>query len=550
MSDNKKTILIIEDNELNREFLINILEDYKCLEAENGKVGLEILKNHADDISLILLDVQMPVMNGYEFLNEFSLHDMYKSIPVIVITGSKISEEEKCLQIGASDFITKPYIPSVVLKRVEALIRLRESISLLNEVKYDKLTKTYTSNVFTHYFSELLKTHPRRKYTCVLINIKSFKRLNDLYGEEKCNEVLVSIASTMRSVFDNDILYGRFSSDRFAFVFESKSHDYNKLISKLKKQIYDTVNLKYFSINFAVYENVHGKMQVRTILNSLYYIINSISNQYNVDVGCFTQKDLEELEYSYFVIENMVKGLDNNEFKVFYQPKHNAKTKELCGAEALVRWNHPSKGLIPPSKFVSIFEQNGFVTKIDLFILNEVCKNLREWIDKGFKVCPVSVNLSRKDLMQIEDFSIFDQTLNKYNIDKKLIHFEITESLCEYGDDILEKVRIIHNMGYLIEIDDFGNGYSSLGIIADIPMDYIKLDMTFAQHLEKQKEVVKTIISMAHAMGVKTIAEGVETESQLSTLKDLKCDSIQGYYFSKPIPHDDFEKYIKKLQRS
>ncbi len=544
--NNKRTVLIIEDNDLNRELLKEILEeDYNVLEAVNGKEGLDLVALNYRDISLIMLDIQMPIMNGYEFLTNFTTFEQYSSIPIIVISGSSLSEETKCLELGANDFITKPYVPDVILKRVASLIRLKESITLLEATKYDSLTKIYSKNMFLYHATNLIK-NINNTYNMLLIKLNDFDYINHLYGEEISDNELKSIAKSLVDNFDGKHLYGKVSADMFAIMYEEDKDAVKEMINLFELSANKYSYIKNIKFSYAIYNRIDKELSANSVLFRLISTIAKVNNKYKDNIIEFDKASIETLDFNHYVLENMEAALENNEFKVFYQPKHDASSHKLIGAEALIRWFSPIKGVIPPFKFIDIFEDTGFITNVDLFVLETVCKNLRGWIDNNTRVVPVSVNLSRKDLINIKDVKILSDIVDKYNIPYDLIHFEITESLCDKGEDVLEKARQIKDTGFKIEIDDFGSGYSSLGILKDIPMDYIKLDMQFARTIEKQKEVTDMIIALGHKLGVKIIAEGVEDINQLNTLRDINCDYIQGYYFSKPICFDDFCNYLVK----
>ncbi|MEG2687398.1 MAG: EAL domain-containing protein, partial [Christensenellaceae bacterium] len=247
------------------------------------------------------------------------------------------------------------------------------------------------------------------------------------------------------------------------------------------------------------------------------------------------------------ITDRMQFALDNHEFIVYLQPKFDLKTTKVVGAEALVRWNHPEKGLISPMSFIPLFEKNGFVTQIDLFVFEEVCRILKDWAQKGLPLMKISVNCSRIHLKTPNFLEEYRRIAAKYNIPLNMLEIELTESaVFEDVETLSNIIHEIHSIGFGCSMDDFGSGYSSLNQIRKISVDTLKLDRIFFQpdtvDFERTESVVGSIISMAKALHMCTVAEGIEERKQVDMLKNLKCDYIQGFYFAKPMPVVDFEK--------
>ena len=245
----------------------------------------------------------------------------------------------------------------------------------------------------------------------------------------------------------------------------------------------------------------------------------------------------------------MEDSLKNDEFLVYYQPKFNLYSNKVCGSEALVRWLHDGR-LISPGNFIPIFEDNGFIVDVDLYVYEQVCKKLRELIDAGYKVYPVSVNFSRAHLKNNSIIKRLDEVIQKYDIDPRLIHIEITESAVAIGDSFAPTLlNEIHKLGLKLSMDDFGSGLSSLNSLRRLPFDILKLDKDFFQHdviTQRERIVISNIINLARELDMEIVAEGIETEEQAQFLRNIDCPVVQGFLFSKPIPCDEFvEKYIK-----
>lgn len=542
----KRKILIVEDDELNRSILASILSPYfEILEASNGLEGFKIVNNKDIAISLILLDIQMPVMNGYEFLNEINKSNELKSIPIIVTTSDQ-SEEERCLTEGASDFVRKPYSPNIILRRVEALIRLTEASTLIKQNEFDQVTKLYTRVYFDYMVDRILLSDKKTEYAAMLFNIEDYQHLNATFGEDDMNATLKYIASGITKIKCDSLIASKYGIDRFALFFKTNDISIDKVIDLIDSFTNISAPIKNIKIKYAYYINPSRALSSSNIFNRIYDSLLLIQHDYLTKSIEFKESSLIKQNRKRFIENNMKQSLQNEEFKVYFQPKHDPYTNKLVGAEALVRWIHPKIGFLSPGDFVPVLESTGFITDLDFYIFEKTCFYLRKLLDSGFSIVPVSINLSRRDLAVMSSCNLICKTLEKYNIDKKYIHFEITESVAGINQDTISKSSMLKNNGFEIEIDDFGSGYSALGIISDIPMNYLKLDITFARNITKEKEVIRAVIAMAHALKVKTIAEGVENNEQLSIYKELGVDYIQGYYYSKPMPFDEYCNYIKK----
>lgn len=245
-------------------------------------------------------------------------------------------------------------------------------------------------------------------------------------------------------------------------------------------------------------------------------------------------------------MENMEEALDTHQFKIYYQPKHDCRTGVLCGAEALVRWEHPEYGFMSPGEFIPLFEKNGFITNLDRYVFKQVCEDQKYLHELGFETIPVSINASRLDLLQPSYTDVILNLLKNEQTDPSWFHLEVTENIFMKNEEILSPVlKQFKDFGIQIELDDFGSGYSSLGILNSLPLDIIKLDRGMIRNLEEHTHVVEASIRLAHVLGFKTTAEGVETAQQVNKLKAMGCDCIQGYYYSRPLPFAGYINYIK-----
>ena len=507
----RRSILIVEDNELNRDMLCAMLEDrYYVFQAENGKEGLEVLQEHYRNISLIVLDVQMPVMNGYEFLKVVKEDDLLKEIPVIVATGSNdVEEEERCLELGATDFVIKPYKRNIVLKRIGNIIRLRESASTLREVEYDDLTGIFTRQAFFHHAQRVLRENPDVEFTLAISDIQDFTLVKERYGTKVANELLLQNVALLRRAQVENYIFGRYDDNQFVVIAPS-SERYMETRRKNKGAL--TLPLPEEGVavlKFGVKRDIRHDIPVRE--------------------------------------RSMVNALKHGEFHIYYQPKHDSRTGRLVGAEALVRWTHPEFGFLSPAEFIPVFEQTGFISEVDFYAWKCTCQNQRKWQEKGLHIVPISVNCSRSELLQDNFMRKWFKPLKDNNLSPESMHLEVTESLFSEQIDRLAKVlRECQEKGVKIELDDFGTGYSSLSMFQLLPLDIVKFDMAFVRGLDnpRQAQVMAACVRLVRSLGMEVTAEGVETSEQLYRVKRMGIDTVQGYYYSHPLPKEEFEKFL------
>ncbi len=553
-NSNIRKVLIVEDNAISIAIADKIIsEKYNTLLASNGEEALHVLESN-EDVSLILIDLHMPVMDGFTFLREKKQNPSIASIPVIVTTSDAGAEEEiRCLSLGATDVILKPYNRDIMLSRVESVIRLHESSVALSAVERDDITGLYTRSAFFHYAEKMLSQNKDISYDITITDIAKFRHINQLYGTETGDTVLKIVADVLQKFLKNDkILIGRYGADQFAILgptellaeYAKRDNFFAEVDRKLKKSEVDkVVNIVF---KRGIYSCVDKSIPVSEICDRAILALRTVEPEYGNSTAVFSESMNDELNHIRMIERSMQTALTKGQFKVYFQPKHNAQTGKLVGAEALIRWIHPEKGLMTPGMFIPIFEKNGFISKLDQFVIRSVCKNIKEWEQNGIKPVPVSINISRRDLLVKEDEGLLSEIIDEVGVEKKLINLEITESVYGAGEDwLIARIGRLRDQGFQIEMDDFGSGYSALNMIKAMPLDTIKLDMGFIKHLDEHVEVVKAMISLAHVLGKKVTAEGVETEEQLTTLRTLGCDTVQGYYYSKPLPLEEFTEYLK-----
>lgn len=540
----KRLILIAEDEYVNREILGQILmNEYDIIFAEDGVKAYELMKENEDKLSLVLLDLIMPNMDGIELLKKVQNDSKLSNIPIIVMTSDSLSEE-KSLSLGAADFIPKPYPRETVIKaRIKRTIVLYEDRKIINYTERDPLTRLYNKEYFYQYAS-IFDTYYKDSMTdALIIDIRHFHIINDRFGTNYGDMVLKNVASKLKEIVRRiSGIVCRKEEDTF-MIYCKHQKDYSFILEQLKKADSSII------YRIGIYENVDKNIDVSIRFDRAKLASDKIRTSISKNIEYYNDKMREKELFEEHLVHDFERSLLNNEFKVFYQPKFNVKgdTPYLSSAEALVRWFHPTIGLVSPADFIPLFEENGLIQKLDRFVWNEVGKKIKEWKDKYNFYVPVSVNVSRIDMYEPDFIDTLLKIINDNNLSIHDIYLEITESA--YTSDSSQMIAIVNKLrelGFSIEMDDFGTGYSSLNMISELPIDVLKLDMVFVRNAYKKNDtkIVEFIIDIAKYLSVPIVAEGVETKEQVDSLKNLGCDIIQGYYFSKPIPANEFEKFI------
>lgn len=540
-----KKILVVEDSDVNRSILVAILEsEYDVIEAINGEEAYTLLEQNRDDIAVILTDLEMPVMNGYDFISKVRAEHRYNSIPIVVTTASsEIHVEVRCLKIGASDFVSKPYNPEVVRHRVRSLIKLKESTAMLNTLERDSLTGLFSKEFFYQRVTDVVTQNPDSDYQIICSDIENFKVVNEKYGSNEGDRVLAYLAEAFAKTVPGFEMAGRIAGDRFAVL---KKRTENDNFDEIIHEININAPVPNVVVKFGIYE-VDRNYTAHGMCDRALLAVETIKGRYGINYLIYDDKLRMDLLKQQQIIDNMEKALEEEQFKVFFQPKHNLCKDMTGGAEALVRWIHPEHGFMNPGEFIPLFEQNGFIKRVDEYVCVQVCKTLDKWRKENRKIVPISINLSRRDF-DSDDLSLaITSVVDRYKIPHEWLHIEITESA--FSDNpvrIAEVVNKLHDAGFVIELDDFGSGYSSLTTLSSMSIDIMKLDMSLIRNDKpgEGKNALEFSMQLAKMLDLKTVAEGVETEEQVERIRSLGGDYIQGYFYSKPLPCDQFEEYL------
>ena len=552
ISEEKRRILLIEDDFINQEMLKESLSDtYDITIAETGAEAMEIIRDLYETISVVLLDLNLPDISGSELLKQIKSDPIYSYLPVIVMTSDNEAEVE-CLTLGAIDFIPKPYPPSeVILARILRTVELSEDRDILRWTERDHLTGLYNKEFFYRYAVQLDLYHRDTPTDAIVIDINHFHMVNDRYGKAYGDEILKCIAEKALSVIsDAGGIVCRGEADMFMLYCPHRT-DYEELLDKLTITLMDSESGENrIRLRMGVYPEVDKSLDIERRFDRAKMAADSVRGNLAKPIGFFDNSMRESEVLAEQLIEGFSAALREKQFVVFYQPKFDIRQDEpiLISAEALVRWKHPKLGMVSPGVFIPLFEKNGLIQELDRYVWAQTAEQIRDWKERLHISIPVSVNVSRVDLY---DSELVDRLLdivraNDLQVEELLL--EITETAyTENSEKIIEKVKQLRKLGFKIEMDDFGSGYSSLSMLSSLPIDALKLDMHFIRNAFKDRKdtrLLEAMIRLSASFDVPTIAEGVETAEQVFTLKTMGCDIIQGFYFSRPLSADEFERFI------
>ena len=550
----KRRVLVVDDEMTNREILGLFLEDeYDVQYAEDGITAMNLIRENREILSLVLLDLLMPGMSGQEVLLAMRDDPELAGIPVIVLTADQEAEVE-CLGLGAMDFIPKPYpAVSVVKARIRRTIELSEDRDIIQSTERDELTGLYNRDYFYRYAKQYDQHHRNQEMDAVVIDINHFHLINERYGKGYGDEILRRIGQKSREIFsESGGFVCRREADTF-MVYCPHREDYREVMNRFAEGLTgDTSSDNRVRLRAGVYQNSDKSIDIERRFDRAKNAADTIKGSFSKTIAYYDNELLVKELFSEQLIEDFYKAVEERQFVVHYQPKFDVRpdTPVLTSAEALVRWNHPTLGTISPGIFIPLFEQNGLIRRLDSYVWEEACRQIRDWNDRFGIEIPVSVNVSRIDLYDENLIPTLQRLIREHGLSYDSLMLEVTESAyTQDTDQIIDIVERLRRIGFKIEMDDFGTGYSSLNMVSTLPFDVMKLDMRFTRNAFREggdTRMLELIIDIAEYLEVPVIAEGVETEYQMKTLRAMGVGLIQGYYFSKPVEPEEFECFLKE----
>ena len=553
-NDHHSRILVVDDDRTMRLALVDafLKENYEVEEASNGMHALNICKRRMPD--LVLMDAVMPELDGFDACQMIRDTAQGGDIPVLMVTA--LEDEEsivKAFSSGATDYIAKPINFSVMKQRVARLIKANKAEKDVKKLAYhDPLTGLPNRAQLKQQIRIIVNRAAieKQRFAILFLDLDRFKMINDTMGHDAGDLLLKAVADRIRHCVRESDFIARLGGDEFTIVLEDiespeSAANVAEKICRSVGQPFVFMQQKMFvttSIGISIFPD-DGEDVSALIKHADSAMFRAKEKRNNF---CFYEQGMEaEIAKRLKLEQELRKAIDEDELVLHYQPQVTLKTGELIGAEALVRWQHPAKGLVSPDVFIPLAEESGLINQLSDWVLENAAVQLKHWIQKGHKLT-LAVNLSVKDLMAEELHTKLHDLIQRNSLPKNVLELEITEStLMDHPELMITEINKIKRMGITIAVDDFGSGYSSLNYLKRLPVDVLKIDRSFISDIESDPSdsaIVAGIIGLAKSLKMGTVAEGVETEEQRQILETLGCDNYQGYLFSKPLTAKLFAK--------
>ena len=419
----------------------------------------------------------------------------------------------------------------------------------LYNATHDKLTGLFTKDTLFKKIKQTVEKNPDAPYWIAYFDIKDFKIVNDIFGSEMGDNVLKRVADWLRSNSSEGWVYGRLGGDAFGIFFPSEAPRLNLIERQMSRFVISSGPIDHHVLmHVGLYRVTEPNIDVSIMFDRAHIALTSIKDEYNKHVAVYDDKMRDQVLWEQKISAQLDKALDEKQIRPYLQPIVDNKGT-IIGAEALVRWIHPEDGFLPPIKFIPIFEKNGMIADIDKYIWRSACEILASWTGEKSNLF-ISVNISPKDFYFMDVFAVIKSLVSEYKIEPSRLRIEITETVmmteAESRMAILSRFR---DSGFIVEMDDFGSGYSSLNQLKDMPLDVLKIDMKFlsnTQNNQKAETILRNVLRLSSDLGLFSLTEGVETEDQYNMLNEMGCNLFQGYYFAKPMSVEDFEKLCSK----
>lgn len=513
----------------------------------------------------LLLSGKEKITNALEDLQEYVQKEdkgVYNVFLRKIVAGMKgnsdfvpVDEERVNVSVrmcAQGDIYTYHKVECYLMKdESDAIVKMNVVVCALDAEEIYRLqlaqnvTNDRTPAMFIRVANEVIKKNPEGKYALVQFDVAKFKTINEMYGEAFGDEMLNYFIESLKILCNKNQLFVRLSADVFMILVSYETRqDILDFIEVVNTNLLGYNEVAYrlvFGVGFV--EDVNGRL--RKYGDRAALARQSIKGNVLTHVAFYEDGMENTILTGKYVEDHMEQALINREFVMYLQPKYNIQSNRIVGAEALVRWIQADKGIVSPEDFIPLFEKNGFVTKMDAYIWEEACKAIRSWIDEGITPLPVSVNVSRVHLKDHHFIDVLNYLVDKYQIPKEYLEVEITETAENSG--LSEGIHLLKDNGYTLLMDDFGSGYSSLNTLKDTQFDVIKIDRGFLQDFiesERGQKIVEHTIQMTRSVGLDIVAEGVETKEQAMFLLDCGCDTVQGFYYARPMPVEEFNKLI------
>jgi diguanylate cyclase len=578
-------ILVIEDEELVRANLVDLLEleNFEVFEAENGKVGVSLAQQHLPD--LILCDVAMPELDGYAVLEQLRQIPTTAGIPLIFLTARATPADfRQGMRLGADDYLTKPFTQAELLDAIATRLAkhaaitqpyteaLEQATAELNDhLNYDQVTRLPTRLLLQEKFNQLLAIYHLteqlpstsdasivQSVPVLVLSIDHYNQIcGNLNGSE--NSLFQVIAQRLQESLGQEDVVARLNEEQFAILLMSQPSGQatdatcQEILTRLNQPIH--LNQQTISITASIGGSHYP--QDSTELNTLMRKANLAmqdaqmrgKSQYQFYSNRLNRYDPDRLTLE----ASLRRALEQDEFLVYYQPQVDLQTGMVFGAEALLRWYNPERGMVSPAEFIPLAEETGLIHPIGEWVLHTACKQAQAWRKGGFSHLQIAVNLSGQQFGQAQLGQKVAQIVQSNQFDPSGLELELTEStLLQNQAGALNTLAELKDLGIQIAIDDFGTGYASLSYLKQFPFDALKIDRCFIRNVHSEsynKAITTAILQMANSLSLKVVAEGVETEAELTFLRNQQCQAIQGFLFSRPLPNSEFEQLLQSGKR-
>ncbi len=556
-------LLLVDDRPENLRALEAILEPLhqNLVKATSGDQALKELLHR--DFAAIVLDVQMPGLDGFQTAALIKERERTRHVPIIFLTALDREQQQtlRGYSVGAVDYMHKPFDPTILRSKVEVFIDLHQlrahAEALAHQALHDGLTGLPNRILFTDRVEMALARVKRRSATLGLLyfDLDGFKRINDSLGHDAGDEVLVAVADRVRSVLRPADTLARFGGDEFTVLSEEivSPGDLGGIARRIAAVVAEPVALgvgmAHVSASIGVAlaaEDSTSESLVREADAAMYLAKQSGGGRYEVFDAEMRRRALRRLETEHA----LTRALERREFRLHYQPKVNVVTGQIVGLEALVRWNNPESGLLPPAEFIGLAEETGMIVPLGAWVLTEALEQARRWRDSHPAAPPLamSVNLSARQLALPDLVEVVRSAIRDTRTDPALLWLEITESVAMgHAQSTFAMLEALKELGLRLAVDDFGTGYSSLSYLKSFPVDILKIDRSFVSGLDRDPasaSIVAAVINLAHALGLTAVAEGVEEVGELTELRRMGCDVAQGFLLGRPQPAADMEHAI------
>jgi diguanylate cyclase (GGDEF)-like protein len=580
------TILVIEDELPIRELIVEMLmlEDFEVLQAGNGREGIEIAQSQLPN--LIICDVMMPVLDGYGVLTALQQDTSTASIPFVFLTARGTKQDIRYgMNLGADDYLIKPFTQDELLDAIS--IRLRKQANSLQQYRseleskqeqldyllyHDPLTQLPNQLSLQDKFQQIVvsvaptipSTPDEVTFPLILISLDRLHLINQLLGYEGGNELLCALVKEIKSFLQPQDIITYLNSNEFVILLVAERQTLNletahaqttnfiqSLLQKLSTPLLIRHQEVVLHLLFGIAFYPQNGRTLAQLLQKATIAKESAKSQLNAPFQ-FYRPELTAVNDPLQLESDLRGALAKEQFVIYYQPQINTQSHRIIGAEALIRWIHPQRGLVSPGLFIPLAEETGLIQEIGEWILDHVCQQIKQWLDLDLSPVRIAVNLSARQFQQPNLAIWLANLLQKWGTDSSYLEVELTESMLVRDIPAsIEQLQAIKSLGIRVAMDDFGTGYSSLSYLQQFPFDILKIDQCFIRKIDqnpKNAAIAQAIIMMAHQLNLRVIAEGVETPAELAFLQKNGCDDLQGYLFSPPVNAKIFTQMLQSKQ--